>query len=96
MVINRMTTPRQRLPSTNWPEPGTTSESPTGSNPGEDVFEKGFALFMACSLDDRDPFGFLTVDRLKLGVIDLFGQAFENDFTVFEGNGARGVAVHQV
>ena len=55
---------------------------------------KRFAL--RTGSNDGNALGFLSVNGFELGIIDLFGQALEDHFAIFEGDGAGGIAMHQV
>src|SRR5690606_37963601 len=40
--------------------------------------------------------GLLAVDRLEAGVVDLFGEAVEDELAPVEGDGPVGVAVYEI
>ena len=42
------------------------------------------------------PFGFLTIDRFKLGIVNLLWQALKDEFAIFKCDGPGGIAMHQV
>src|ERR1700690_1407265 len=60
------------------------------------ITEKQVASSRDYMLNNRNALCFLSIDGFELGIVNLFWQSLKYQLSIFQGNGAGSVAMHQV